>query len=62
MEKVRDIYKEAVREIEKQLKRGDVTGAECALHISNVISDVKCYESGRGDVMVYLKKETNHVD
>lgn len=52
----RDIYKEAVKEIEKQLKRDDVTGAECALHISNVIADVKCYEIGRGDKMVYLKK------
>lgn len=55
MAKSRDIYKAAVREIERQLKRDDVTSAECALHISNVIAEIHCIEAGVTKNLVYLK-------
>jgi hypothetical protein len=54
MAKSRDINKEAVQEIERQLLREDTDSAECVLHISGVLNDVRCYEEGRGDRMVYL--------
>ena len=57
MAKSRDINKEAVREIERQLMRDETDSAECLLHISGVLNDVRCYEEGHGYRMVYLNKE-----